>query len=243
MGAVIGIVPTARLFDTDDPYKDQYIFVNNYGKRILENGGIPLGILSADGKVAEEALELCQGFLLCGGSKLWPYHLQVVEHAVRQGKPILGICLGMQAICAYFRIREEAERRRLAGDTLALFEAMKQEKFMFNLPVAHHWDVAINRSNIPDTKHPVNIRRGTYLYRTLGADQVLGATLHRYRVNGLPKGLTLSATTADGTIEGIEKEPNILGVQFHPEVEEDLRALFVDLLEKSCRYKGGCLAE
>ncbi len=232
MAAVIGIVPTARLFDTDDPYKDQYIFVNHYVKRILENGGVPLGVLSADGRVAEEALALCGGFLLCGGHKIWPYHLQVVEHAVKAGKPILGICLGMQAICAWFRVQEEKAARGFAGDTLDLFEAMKREGYLFNLPVEHHWDVAITRDNIAKTKHPVDILPGTRLHGLLGG-RVHGATLHRYRVNGLAAALTAVAYTADGTIEGVEAGPNILGVQFHPEVEVELAALFADLIEKS----------
>lgn len=232
MGAIIGIVPTARLFDTEDPYKDQYIFVNNYVKRILENGGAPLGVLSADGYAAVETLALCQGFLLCGGHKIWPYHLQVVEHAITQCKPILGICLGMQAICAYFRVQEEAMARAWEGGTLALFETMKQEGFMFNLPVESHWDVAITRSNIRQTKHPVDVRPGTRLHGLLGA-RVWGATLHRYRVNGLAQGLRATAFAADGTIEGIEGEPHIVGVQFHPEVEGEMDALFRDLIQKS----------
>lgn len=232
MASVIGIVPTARLFDTDDPYKDQYIFVNNYVKRIMENGGVPLGVLSADGYVAEEALSLCGGFLLCGGHKIWPYHMQVVEHAVKQGKPLLGICLGMQAICAWYRVQEEKAARGFTGDTLSLFAAMKREGYLFNLPVEHHWDVPITRDNIDATKHPVDILPGTRLYHLLG-QRIWGATLHHYRVNGLAQGLTAVAYTADGTIEGVEGGTNILGVQFHPEVEGGLSPLFKDLVEKS----------
>lgn len=231
MAGVIGIVPTARLYDTEDPYKDQYIFVNNYAKRILENGGVPLGILSADGRVAAGALELCQGFLLCGGHKIWPYHLQVVEHALQRSKPLLGICLGMQAICAYFRLLEEAQKRNFKGDILDLFEIMKAEGYLFNLPVEGHWDVAITRSNIPQTKHPVDIRPGSRLHGLLGG-RIFGATLHRYRVNGLAPGLTAAAFTADGTIEAVEGE-NLLGVQFHPEVEGEMAALFQDLIKRS----------
>ena len=40
MKPIVGVVPTAHLFETDDFYKDNYIFVNNYGKRIAENGGV-----------------------------------------------------------------------------------------------------------------------------------------------------------------------------------------------------------
>lgn len=234
MTAIIGIVPTARLFDTDDPYQDQYIFVNNYVKRILESGGVPLGVLGVDGRVAEGTLALCGGFLLCGGNKIWPYHLQVVEHAVHTGKPVLGICLGMQAICAWFRVQEEKAARRFAGDTLELFEIMKQEGYLFNLPVEHHWDVAITRGNMAQTKHPVDILPGTRLYSLLGG-RVYGVTLHHYRVNGLAVALTAAARTTDGTIEGIEAGRNILGVQFHPEVEGEMAALFADLIEKSRR--------
>ena len=232
MPAVIGIVPTASLFDTDDPHKDQYLFVNNYIQRIVTNGGVPVGVLSADGHAATEAFGFCNGFLLCGGHKLWPYHLQVVEHAVQTGKPILGICLGMQAICAYFRVREAAIARGFAGNTLELFDIMKKEGFMFNLPVENHWKVAITRTNVSETKHMVDIYPGTRLYSLLGR-QVSGTTLHRYMVNGLAEGLEATAFTADGTIEGIEGEPGILGVQFHPEVDGEMDPLFRDLIARS----------
>lgn len=99
MGPIIGLVPTATLFTGPDPFKDQYVFVNNYPKRIQQNGGVPIGLVSVDGNLPPQALEVCQGFLLCGGGKLWPYHMQVISHAMARHKPLLGICLGMQAIC------------------------------------------------------------------------------------------------------------------------------------------------
>ena len=46
---IIGIVPGAKLFGSEDLYADQYLFVNGYPKRILANGGTPVGILSSDG--------------------------------------------------------------------------------------------------------------------------------------------------------------------------------------------------
>ncbi len=239
MRPIIGLVPTAKLFEGEDPFKDQYVFVNNYPKRILENGGLPLGILSADGSLDPEALEPCQGFLLCGGGKIWPYHLQVVGHALQTGKPLLGICLGMQAICAYFRVQEARLRRQCTLDDLELFAALKQERYMFNLPAPGHWEVPITRENGEETKHPVHIQPGTYLHRLLGREEVRGISLHNYQVNGLPLGLTLSALAQDGVIEGIERGNSILGVQFHPEVEREFDCLFADLVEKSRAYGRG----
>ena len=91
MKPIVGVVPTAHLFETDDFYKDNYIFVNNYGKRIAENGGVPMGLLASDGQAFEDALERCDAFVICGGARIFPYHFQTVEHAVKTGKRLLGI--------------------------------------------------------------------------------------------------------------------------------------------------------
>ena len=95
---IIGIVPGAKLFGSEDLYADQYLFVNGYPKRISACGGTPIGILSSDGYVIERALELCNAFVFCGGARFYPYHFEVMDYAARSGKPVLGICLGMQLL-------------------------------------------------------------------------------------------------------------------------------------------------
>ena len=92
---IIGVVPGAKLFGSEDLYADQYLFVNGYPKRISACGGTPIGILSSDGYVIERALELCDAFVFCGGARFYPYHFEVMDYAARSGKPVLGICLGM----------------------------------------------------------------------------------------------------------------------------------------------------
>ena len=66
---IIGVVPGAKLFGSEDLYADQYLFVNGYPKRILANGAVPVGILSSDGYAAEESLSLCDAFVFCGGAR------------------------------------------------------------------------------------------------------------------------------------------------------------------------------
>lgn len=73
---IIGIVPGAKLFGSEDLYADQYLFVNGYPKRILANGGTPVGILSSDGYAAEDSLSLCDAFVFCGGARFYPYHFR-----------------------------------------------------------------------------------------------------------------------------------------------------------------------
>ena len=36
------------------------------------------------------------GFIMAGGGKIHPYHLQVVEYVIKNNKPFLGICMGMK---------------------------------------------------------------------------------------------------------------------------------------------------
>ena len=69
---IVGVVPGAKLFGSEDLYADHYLFVNGYPKRIAACGGTPIGILSSDGSVIPEALELCDSFVFCGGARCSP---------------------------------------------------------------------------------------------------------------------------------------------------------------------------
>ncbi len=219
MPNIVGIVPSARLFETDDYYKDQYFFVNNYAKRVAQAGGVPVGLLADDGYILPRPLETCDAFLFCGGRRILPYHFQAMDYAVRAGKTVLGICLGMQLIHSYFIVADEAARRGWTGDLLGLYEIMKKEKYMFTEPVEHHWDVPMVRDHADETKHPVSLLPGTRLRAMMGRDSLMGASLHHYRITAPSPRLTVAAYAPDGTIEGVECGDSILGIQFHPEVD------------------------
>ncbi len=222
----IGIIPSAKLFKNDDPYSDRYEFVNGYVKRIEENGGLALGLLAHDGKLDIEALEGFDGFLITGGLQIHPYHFQVVEYCYRHHKKLLGICLGMQVIHSFFCVLEESKKRGFNGDLLDLYLQMKREKHMFVLPVKGHWEHNITRDNIEPTKHEVQIERDSHLYRIVQRDSLRVSSMHNYAVNNPSMALSVVAKSTDGSLEGIEYADNIIGVQFHPEVDRELDSLF-----------------
>ena len=61
---IIGILATSNYMVTDDSFMDTYRFGNNYIKKIVENGAVPLLIPYVNEQVIEESLEMCDGLLL-----------------------------------------------------------------------------------------------------------------------------------------------------------------------------------
>lgn len=87
MKKVIGVVPKGILFDQEKPaISDIYQLANNYIKRVTEAGGIAVGLAPVDERISQEQLELCDGFVVQGGTQMWPYLFQTIHHAVTTGK-------------------------------------------------------------------------------------------------------------------------------------------------------------
>ena len=106
MKKIIGIVPAT---DPIDPEKynmsDKYHLGNNYIKRAYEAGCTPIGLTPADNWIGEDVLNMCDGFLVQGGNYYYPYHFQVIHHAITHGKRYLGVCLGHQMIYTYLELK------------------------------------------------------------------------------------------------------------------------------------------
>ena len=128
------------------------------------------------------------------------------------GKPILGICRGIQVLNAF-----------LGGE---LYQDIKP---LEHLPHNDHWAKI----------HTVTVRRGTLLAEILKQDTVLVNSQHHQAASRVAPGLEIAALSEDGFIEALEKPDAkfCLGVQWHPEwlSEADPRqqALF-DAFVKAC---------
>ena len=64
------------------------------------------------------------------------------------------------------------------------------------------------------------------LARLTGRETILGASMHNYRITHPAEALTVAGRTDDGTIEALEFGEQMLGVQFHPEADDQNDALF-----------------
>ncbi|MFD9358333.1 gamma-glutamyl-gamma-aminobutyrate hydrolase family protein [Streptomyces sp. NPDC060031] len=166
---------------------------------------------------AAEVLSRLDGLVVAGGPDVDPLHygaardprtgapatvrdhweLALIGAALASGMPLLGICRGMQAL------------------NVALGGTLHQ-----------HIDGHADAPGVISW-HPVRPVPGTR-YAALVPQEAEVPTYHHQAVDRLGRDLIVSAHAADGTVEAIElADPArwVVGVQWHPERDEDTRVM------------------
>lgn len=205
---IIGIV--GRLYSGES----NIICVEEIRLAITKFLGIPILILPVDKenlsckssyseemiKDLDRVLSLCDGFILPGGDTWYSLDEVVIDHAIKWDKPLLGICLGMQALS-----------KVLSGD-----ERMCYDNTIKNNTFINHFEP--NKTFV----HAVTIYKNSKLYSIMGDKEIWVNSRHSYHVPELDDTL-VSARSSDGLIEGVELKDKkfIIGVQWHPESNLD----------------------
>ena len=191
---------------------NEVISVNRkYLDAIVAAGGIPT-VLSPiiDDKYMSEIVDFFDGFMFCGGGDIDPayygeeksehtkniclsrdrFEEKLFHYAFASGKPVLGICRGMQIINVF-----------LGGNLHQHIEGHMQKE---------------SRHIIT---HEVLIADETLLRRIIGDEAVFVNSFHHQAVKELADCLTVDAVSKDGYIEAFhhEKHRFLLGLQWHPE--------------------------
>ena len=233
--AIIGILPSIQFSKNNNPYEDVYKFINNYGKRIIECGATPIGILLEAGNCNKDILDVCDGFLFPGGDRIEKAHYEIIEYAIKNNKPILGICLGMQAMACYSILKEYATIRNINPTPENLIDLRKklQEENIYilkRLDKGHihgekimNEEIEINNENLLKSKHSIKIIPNTKLHHCFKKSKQDIISLHSYAIYKTGNDFKTNATAEDNVIEAIEYIGNnwIIGIQFHPELEEN----------------------
>lgn len=205
---IIGV--TTHLIETDDPHPGTFLRINEaYMQGIRVAGGVPVHLAGHE-EAEEELLKCLDGLLLTGGGDLDPalygepnrgtmpwderrdrYELSLLRGMVRRGKPVLGICRGIQVINV-----------GLGG---TLWQDVDSQ-----LGLSHPSGHGI--------RHGVRFAPDCFLLPALAQTTLINST-HHQAVKDVAPGLVATAWSDDGLIEAIQAADGrpIWGVQFHPE--------------------------
>jgi putative glutamine amidotransferase len=125
------------------------------------------------------------------------FELELIDLALSQDLPLLGICGGAQAI------------------NVALGGSLYQD-IATELPNANQHEQGAQKGK---RGHPIEIHPGTRLRQIVQKQTLEVNTTHHQAVRKVGRGLRVNATAKDGLVEGIESPYHrfVLGVQWHPE--------------------------
>jgi len=189
---------------------DKLVVNDEYRRAIIDCGGNPFLILpsqiidygSTKGRdipslfdeeksMILKQLELCDGILMPGGFKMLEYDFFILDYAIKNNVPILGICLGMQIMANYKR-------------------DVWNEK---NDP-----NGLCHRVESGELVHFVDVDVDSKLYSIIGEHHFKVNSLHNFHALASDYYNTV-CYSEDGLIEGIEYSSNDfnIGVQWHPE--------------------------
>ena len=222
---IVGVMPLW------DEKKDSIWMLPGYMDGISQAGAIPF-IFPFSEEEAElvQLMEFCDGFLFTGGHDVSPhlYHEDPLEglisscekrdrmeavvlgNAMKTGKPVLGICRGLQFINA------------------ALGGTLYQD-----LPLQHPSETNHHGHAPYDQRvHDVKVVRDSPLYECLGVEDLPVNSYHHQGIRDLAEGLEVMAAAPDGITEAFWKPGYrfLWAVQWHPEfsykTDENSRKIF-----------------
>jgi putative glutamine amidotransferase len=188
-----------------------------YPRLVQRAGGLAAMLPPDEPERAAAAVARLDGLVIAGGPDVEPvrygaapdprtgppsrardgWELALVEAALAARLPLLGVCRGMQLLNV-----------ALGGTLVQHIEGHAEAVGVFG-------------------GHPVTPVPGS-LYAGVVPEEMFVPTYHHQAVDRLGTGLVASAHAADGTVEAVELPPAdgwVLGVQWHPEMGEDVRVM------------------
>ena len=231
---IIGITTSLEL--NPNRLNDHKTIVSvDYSKAIINAGGIPFILpITENMEVIRDQIQHLDGLLLSGGGDPDPilygedclqevgsitperdkFELTILDEFMKTGKPIFGICRGLQIANIYFggSLYQDV---KYTGTTIN-----HMQKWLPDLPT-----------------HDINIEKDNILFEIFG-EKTRVNSFHHQMIKDLAEGLTPIAKSSDGVIEALQKKdhPFFYATQWHPEMmavrgNDEMKKIFNKFVE------------
>ena len=193
---IVGI--SANLCPVDEAGKNIHTSVSRkFVDGVRMAGGLPMVIPVGDKSLVKDYVETIDKLILSGGQNVHPkfygeektIELALLEEALRQNKPVMAICRGLQLVNVAF------------GGTL-------------NQQIENHW-----QGLPFGTSHSIRTEKGSVVERLFGQASRINSVHRQSIKDLAPNFRATAFDPRDNTIEAIESIGNhrIIGLQWHPE--------------------------
>ena len=218
-----------------------WVMSQRYIQTLVQAGAIPWMIPLVDESTLRGIYDGLDGVFLPGGADIDPatygagahvacdrtdperdrVELSLAKWAMADGKPVLGVCRGLQMInvAAGGTLFQDLATQRPGS--------IKHDYFPFN-------GQSFTRDYLA---HTVDVAADSRLARLYGAGELRVNSMHHQGIRELGHGLRVTAVAPDGLIEAIETvaDAYVFAVQWHPEALTDRddrsAAMFRDFIE------------
>lgn len=235
--------PIIALTPSHDTVSNDLRMLPAYVKALEAAGALPVLLpLSAATEDLKQLTDTFDGFLFTGGPDVHPFlfgeethlncgnvsalrdkmELALLPVVLEAGKPILGICRGIQLL-----------NIGLGGTIWQDIPSQVESDF----PVCHSqpFDYSL-------PAHTVTLSTGSLLAKITGGEKLSVNSLHHQAVKHVAESLTVSAVSSDGLVEAVEMQgyPFFVGVQWHPEYlyeKNEAAAKLFQAFVEACKKK------
>lgn len=202
-----------------------------YVKAVSRTSGIPIILPVSHEKNAKKLISTVNGLILSGGNDVSPeiygeeplsklselnplrdeFEIALLKEAIKQNKPVLGICRGFQLLNTAFggTLYQDVSYNESCN-----LQHMQQTEPIFPI-------------------HSVDIKEGSIIYSILGGS-VRVNSLHHQMIKNVSPDFHEVAWSKDGVIEAIEKNDGsfVIGIQWHPEIMSETSDLMQGIFNR-----------